>query len=303
MTKKRRLGLAVVLAIGLCGGSVVWLRQPTEPVYKGKPLHYWLQGADGILSDPALGLTRLKPGEAVIALGTNAIPELLRMLVYRQSPLTTRLLAIAQWLHLHLKIQHDPPGTRNHEAVNGFWYLGDRAAGATPELIHLYDTHPDYFSRLSVVAALGLIGPKAKDAVPVLLRAVTNASFGIRINAVGTLGKIHADPAQVVPALTLCLRDPNPIVQMSAIWSLMQFGKDAKPAVPGLLQFLHNANYNPATAPAPQMFEWAYTEAFDSGPFGPAWSLDSSVPIDEAAAALWKIDPDAAAKAHLKRPE
>jgi hypothetical protein len=75
MTKKRRLGLAVVLTIGLCGGLVVWFRLPDEPVYKGKLLHYWLKGYDGnpitILST---GPTSGDADEAVLALGANALP-------------------------------------------------------------------------------------------------------------------------------------------------------------------------------------------------------------------------------------
>lgn len=204
MTKKLRLGLAVVLAIALCGGSVLWLWQPTEPVYKGKPLHYWLQGYDGYPSSifdwNANGPTPRDAGEAVVALGTNAIPELLGMLVHRPSPLMPPLLSIGRKIHI-VKGQPDNPYARNWEAQSAFNSLADRAAVAVPELIQLYDSHPDPSSRTAIVYVLREIGPNAKAAVPVLLRAMTNASDHVRVNAVGALSEIDTNAAQELPAL------------------------------------------------------------------------------------------------------
>jgi hypothetical protein len=305
MTKARWLGPAALLAMVVFVVAVVWIWPPAEPSYKGKALHYWLQGYTRIVPpsfNSAPRPTESEADDAIRGMGTNAIPALLRILVYRESPLIRRLLPIAQRLHV-MKVQYDPPWSRNYEAVNAFRKLVEEAAGATPELIQMYDTHPDSLSRQYIVTVLGLIGPKANEAVSVLLRAMTSTNYGIRINAAGALGKIHSDPDRVVPALMLCLNDGNPILQRNAIWSLTQFGRDAQPAVSALLQFLENAKYNPATAPVPQINNWAFELVSDPGAFGPASSDSPSVVTDAAAAALWVIDPAAAAQGQIRRPE
>jgi hypothetical protein len=309
VTKTRWFHLAALLAMVVLGVASVWLSLPAaEAVYQGKPLHYWLQGYDPITSlPPAPGPTRQDADQAVIALGTNAIPDLLRMLVYRQSPLIPRLLATGQRLHL-IKDQHADPYSRHREAQHAFVKLGNQAAQAVAELIRLYDAYPDPSSRTSILMVLGCIGPKAKEAVPVFLRAITNASDAVRLNAVNALSKDDADAGQVVPVLINCLKDPNPLIQQRAIDALSQFGREARPAVPALLQLLRDEKYDPAKAPTPRMLPMAGiisiyggfpgTNSFLKNALG-AWSG----PADLAASALWKIDPDAAAQTQLKLPE
>jgi hypothetical protein len=254
LTKTRWLALAALLAIVPLGVAALWLRPEAEPLYQGQPLHYWLKGYDPAAgpssSNPAPGPTRDEADDAVRALGTNAIPDLLRMLVYRQSPLISPLLTIGRRLHI-VKSQFSNPCVRNWEAQTAFSELGYKAAGAVPELIQLYDTHPDSSSRTSILFVLDSIGPIAKEAVPVLLRAMTDTNEEVRVNAISALCKIQTDPAHVVPALITYLSDPAPIVRRNTILALSQFGAKAKPAVPALLQLLRDEKYDPARSPDP----------------------------------------------------
>jgi HEAT repeat protein len=307
MRKMRWIGAAAALALVAVAVAVAWPWSSGEPFYNGKQLSFWLQ-AYGLpggrrLSQPAAGPSQAEADEAVRGIGTNAIPELLRMLVYRRSPLLAPLLQAAEMLHFR-QARNTIEYERNHEALGGLRALGEKAAGATPELIKLYDSHPDAFSRQFIVMALGIIGSNAKEGVPVVLRATTNASPVVRIDATAALGYIRADPARVVPVLILCLRDTNVDVRRNAISSLEQFGQEAKSATPALLQLLRDEKYDPAAAPRPAKYRSGPISvemgppATRGGPFGPPFDLGGA-----AAAALWEIDPDAAAKAGLKEPQ
>jgi hypothetical protein len=313
MTKTRWLGLAALVGVVVLGVAAVWVWPPAEPIYKGQPLHYWLRGyappTSASSSNPAPGPTREEADEAVRALGTNAIPDLLRMIVYRPSPLMPPLLEVGRWLHI-VEGQDVNPYARNHEALRALQELGYKAAGATPELMQMYDAYPDPSSQTSVLFALGCVGPKAKAALPLLLRATTNASELVRINAARALGAIHAGPAFVVPALALCLRDQSPLVRWNAISELRGLGEKARPAVPALLQLLRDEKYDPAVAPAPPQQPHEGSMSIYGG-FSPTQAVAPPTAAlfrqgcdlaGSAASALWRIDPDAADKAHLKRP-
>jgi hypothetical protein len=87
-------GRIVMLAaiVSLAGLGWVCLRGPdvADPVYKGKPLSYWLQGySTGIR--PGTGPSSSEATEAVFEAGTNGLPLLVHMLGARDSKLKMRL--------------------------------------------------------------------------------------------------------------------------------------------------------------------------------------------------------------------
>jgi len=146
-------------------------------------------------------------------------------------------MALGQRLHL-VKVNHSDPYEPNHEAQAGLWALKDQAAVAVPDLIRMYDENPDPSFRASIVFELGFIGLKAKEAVPLLLLALTNSSDNVRLSAVSALWQTDTNATQVVPALITCLNDPSPEVQQRAIEELGEFGEEARTAAPALLQLL-----------------------------------------------------------------
>ena len=58
-----------------------------------------------------------------------------------------------------------------------------------------------------VALALGEIGPDAKIAVPILIKALDDEYEGVRRFAALALGKIGPEAEQAVPALIISLRD------------------------------------------------------------------------------------------------
>ncbi len=225
--------LAILLLLGL-----LWFladRLPREPVYRGKTLTLWLQ-----TYNPSAPAGRGSPewnetDEAVRYIGTNAIPILLQMLRAKDSNLKLRLAALAQKQRV-IKVHFVPAAVRNMEASRAFIVLGDRAKDAVPDLMKIYNESNSIESLSAIEDAFSWIGPAAKPAIPLLLRAATNANNGVRANALWALGEIHAEPQSCVPELIRALGDSDGWVRTSAAHALGMFGTDAQSAVPALMQ-------------------------------------------------------------------
>jgi HEAT repeat protein len=164
-----------------------------------------------------------KAEEAVRHAGVSAVPVLLRM--FQSSDQLSGALAVEVFRIL------DPAAQ----------------AAAMPGLIEVYDrsiagTSHNYEFVIEVWAFC--IGPAATNAVPSLLRGVTNAgsSSSLRAQSIMALGRIHAEPELVVPQLIKSLSDSDETVREMAAGYLGDFGVDAKEAVPSLLEMLSDTS-------------------------------------------------------------
>lgn len=219
-----------VLFLGTLG-AVVWVMMPPrEPVYEGKPLSSWLAPQDIRTPSVAWEAQERKRKEAVLQIGSNAVPTLLRIFQTKDSPVKVKLFKAL------LKIRYTPDYEWRRRALYGFALLGPTAESGVPALIDLAER--DHSRRWDVLQVLGYIGPGASQAVPSLLQWATNGQPWLRGKTLFTLGKVRADPQLVVPLLTNALHDPSPDVPVYALIALEQFGADAKLAVPTLVDYL-----------------------------------------------------------------
>jgi hypothetical protein len=267
-TKRRILTLSLLIAVV---GVASWLllRPEPEPVYQGKPLTYWCEQYIATYGPNSQGKSRAQVEIAIRAIGTNAIPTLLRWLkTDEDSKLKVKLLQLASKQHV-LNIRWKTAEIQHREARIGLRCLGPLAKSALPTLIEMYNRHgSDPFDSPDVIAEIsGSVGPTVVDAVPGLIIDTTNRRPDIRWRAVQALGQIGARPDLVVPALTKCLGDSSEDVRVNAAFGLEASGNDAKSAVPELISLLADP---------------------------------SSDVRDQAASALKQIDPEAAAKAGVK---
>jgi HEAT repeat protein len=96
--------------------------------------------------------------------------------------------------------------------------------------------------RLAAARALGNMGPKAKDAVPALCRALKDRHAGVRESVARALGEIRSKAA--VPALLEVITykyydDPG-----WAIWALGRIGPEGKAAIPALVDiYFHDKSW------------------------------------------------------------
>jgi hypothetical protein len=299
--KRRRVILATLLIAILGGFAWFVLPAPPEPVYQGKRLTFWLEDLNGTRATQA---ERAKAEEAIRAIGTNAIPTLLRMLRARDTPLKLRLIALAQKQHV-FKIHHTSAQELNMQAAEGIRLLGPAAASAVPQLIRLYDENPHYWSRHMVVVMFGQMGPAARSAVPTLLRGLDDTNAFLRNNAAWALGVIHSQPDVAVPELMKRLSDPEEMVRANAARALGCYGHDARAAVPALTELFEKEQSRPPSPSGSQgrftlvLSSWlvSYAPPDNPGPPRPVGTWDV---IGTTKKALTEIDPEAAAKAGVK---
>jgi HEAT repeat protein len=221
-----------ILVIAAVGGIAWLVLRPREPEYKGKPLSGWLEDTDAYDPTKTQAAT-----EAVRQIGTDAIPELRRMLRARDTPFKLKLIALVRQQHF-FKVRHTSATILQLRGVRGFGALGPEGRLAVPELILMYNKNSFSDFRMAIATALGDIGPGAAEAVPSLARGTRGTDKICSLCAVDALGYIHAKPESAVPALVNCLADANGDFTGHAIDALARFGVDAGPAVPELLKFL-----------------------------------------------------------------
>ncbi len=244
MRKRFHITLAVVLAVlvSAIAWQVLEASRERQPVYGGKGLTLWLR-----TYDPSSPFGRHSPewnatDDAVRHMGTNCIPILLRMIRQKDSPTKLWLVAFARKHRLLTKrIHFVPASVRNVEASRAFIALGDTAKDAVPALVKMYDDNISAESRCAIEDALAWIGPAAKPAIPLLVKATTNANPRVRASALWALGEVHAEPELCVPCLIQALNDSDDWARLSAAHALGMFGTDAKSAVPALTDLTNAA--------------------------------------------------------------
>jgi HEAT repeat protein len=99
--------------------------------------------------------------------------------------------------------------------------------------------NPDAEARRQAIHALGVIGPKAADAVPGLAAImVEDSDRKARIEASLALSKMYPAALAALPALTQALEDEEIWVRMNAAVALSRLGPQARPAIPALIKAL-----------------------------------------------------------------
>jgi HEAT repeat protein len=211
--------------------------------------------------------------------------------------------------------------------------LGPDAGDAVPTLVDLLKEAQGSL-RLALIVALGDIGPAAKSAVPLLLPLLADKDEETRAKAALSLGRIAAEPGQVIPVLLRTLKeDKADAVRSGAALALGAFGQEAAAAVPALVPLLREPAVRQDVATAlgwigtpPDQVLPALREALkDKDPSLRATVLRALsslgarardvvpdlLPLlrdpdkqvhQEAEEALWRIDPQAAFRAGLRRP-
>jgi len=197
-------GLTFCVFVGIC----VYRLKSHIPVYQGKTVKAWLiefsaRGPDG----------RQEAEAAFGALGTNAVPELARLLRADDARWRRLIWSHATRIPMWLRM----PVLRRVGPLRG------------------------YLLRPAAARALASLGPVAAAAEPDLTRALQDKVNGTYWEAGTALGRIGK---QSVPDLMFALRDPDTLVRCAAAYGLGEVGPDAAPAVPALLQMQRGGNTN-----------------------------------------------------------
>lgn len=258
-------GVIMVVGISLCFSN-------REPSYNGRNLSAWLEdyvrasyrvGGSGNISfgifDPAKAAAAR---EAIIAIGTNAIPFLVSK-ISQKPPFYEALHKTFPQLQRHRELQY-------REGESGFCILGASANSAVPKLCVLLgdddlwvnsaageclvligkDSIPGLLSAIRAAprdvrwAYLEELGTNATPAIPTLVQWTTDSDTNIVIGACHALGVLKLDSPLVVPALTKCLRSRNYRVSCFACDALAAYKSEARAAIPTLAGMLNDPDFN-----------------------------------------------------------
>jgi hypothetical protein len=249
---RRRVTFTVILL----GGSLVLLLiamsvPPTEPSYKGKPLHKWCEQLDGYSGDPKR-LAEAK--EAFDHMGTNALPFLLSELRAHDSNAKKYVRAAVQKIRKNAPIRSDflyrflllDDSLRRYYAAAGLRALGPLAKPAIPVFTELLNG-PEAQMGVLLLKSDGVDGhgrlTLLPEVLPSLLQAATNQDSRVRVEAVNALGLAQTNPAVTVPAILRALKDKDVTVRGVAARALGGvYIKEAPTIIPVLIENMEDTN-------------------------------------------------------------
>lgn len=206
-------------------GALSYFAQPTV---EGQKLNQWLE----YTYNPS-GPGETNANATLRKVGAPAVPTLLRMLQAEDSPLKIKMVDLFSKQQV-IAINYVPAGNRHARALSGFRALGDKAKGAVPSLILMYEKSSASSVHTRAVKALAAIGPAAADAVPLLVDGITSTNKALQVSCIEGLGQVRARADIAVPALIRCLDESDIFTQVAVAGALGAFGADAKDAVPRL---------------------------------------------------------------------
>lgn len=183
---RNELKIAVgVLGIVILGIGFWWFLTSREPRYQGKPLHIWLADFDlsGSRQPEAAA-------EALRNMGTNAVP-LLTQLIQSKDPQWKQVVMGFNDRQRYLQFQVTEARVLRFRAVEAYRVLGPVGATSVSNLIKIMSSEASAEVRADVATALGWIGPEAKEAIPVLLKAAEDPHPQLRRNALFALANIR----------------------------------------------------------------------------------------------------------------
>lgn len=255
----------LLTALAAMLGSL-WLavfRGPREPSYAGKQLADWLSAMTP--GNPASETE----AAAVRAIGTNAIPFLLKWIRYERPAWKNSLneLSTKSFNHPLFDQAQDPAEWRADNAAMAFHVLGPEADAAIPELTRLMNTPDSSHShraamalggigkaalpplislmvkttaetRCSAFFAVSKMGSNALPALPIIVQCLADNDPWVVKASIKALGALQLQPALVVPALTNLLTDSSLHTRCLAMHALKDFGPAARLAFPSLLVLL-----------------------------------------------------------------
>jgi hypothetical protein len=190
-----RWGATGIAAAALCLSVVFTLRYSGEPSYGGKTLRAWLRSGRDIRSPDFT-----QASNAVCAIGTNAIPHLLRLVQKKDPNLTWRL---KQFASSHALMRFEDPLDLRYDAVTGFFILGTGAIPAIPELARLAVEQDNEEAGRSIIVM-------GRPAVPSLKQMLKNPNRRYRHLAIYCLMHSDCDTVEgVVPVLLQLMQDDD----------------------------------------------------------------------------------------------
>ncbi len=211
-----------------------------EPLHKGKPISYWVNQA-------CTGNSSTYEDEVEV-IGIPAIPYMIAKLRTKDSAWRNAVASARKksprWLRRRL------PGFYSAEelhfgAARTLVRLGPKAKAAVPDLIRCLSEGDYVVSR--VTYALNSIGPDAKDALPALRLTITNPDDLIKADAAEAIWHIGRETNIVLTVCSNVMQGTNFMGINNAALLLQEMGY-AELGISAVKQFKHNHPENTQAA-------------------------------------------------------
>jgi HEAT repeat protein len=275
----RTLSHVALLALPLLVlGYWTWQRyhQPLPPTYEGKALEQWIADLD---DSDCLEADRV--AAVLIRIGAPAAPSLAAALKHKAKEKRIEVILVRMGAGaVPALIEELADETSGEEAAHVLGLIGPRAADAVPNLIAVLNRHQAPASLRSEAAfALGRIGELSAAIVPALSAALKDNKMEVREQAAEALGWIGSPAREAAPALVAALKDEELKVVRRACQALSSIG-DAE-AAPALLELFRSDRAEVAGAAGRAL--WGLGPKADS--VVPALLTSAQGPIDKSDAA------------------
>ncbi len=235
---RRFCTIGLLVAVGLCGAIVFFSQvRSTQPQYQGKPLAWWIQERGG--SRSAVQIQSAE--EALLQMGTNGLPFILRELQTRDNRATDWLVQLLRRTRL-FRIQSTPPSVRRYHAEMALTIIGRKIGKQS--LVALM-AHRDVHVREAAAQALAWFPiPEGQKA---LVAALDDENKCVRAAAAKALRLGGYFPFEAIIPLSKCLNDSNADLQSCAAETLSEYcrmyhGGIPKTAITNLLSSLSCSN-------------------------------------------------------------
>jgi HEAT repeat protein len=199
---------------------------PGETALRGKPMSYWVASATA--KDPVL---RAKAVEALGGLGWGSTPEVISILCNA------------------LKDPVEDVRVNAAVAIHGSFANKELALPALRAALKDKNEYVRIYAALALVQSVAKPQEEAKEAAPVLLKAMASEDEWIRVNAFRELGNIGPYPQAALPQLMEHVESDMAWERSQAARGLGEIGPAAKRAVPALRRMLLERKEKDAALP------------------------------------------------------
>lgn len=188
----------IAVAILVLVAVTIYSVAPREPVYQGKSLSWWIEQYHGSFStlgpmSPRAIEDESKARTAIKAIGTNAIPTLLKWMQTPESPLKEKINSLLARQRI-ITLQFQTAERKWSLAVNGFHVLENDGLPAIPALSPLLSSPSELQRQLAFECMTDI--DRKNTLFPIFLQCCQNSNADVRLLAESYLEWNY--PAEVI---------------------------------------------------------------------------------------------------------